>query len=199
MAWEFEIRVNTQALRDHVAQLVDRRLRQTGRAVVDIMRDADIVALTSQCPTRRLRYVGKPNRYRALQAQRFLHRARNEQLVQSMEVEFDKGGLIFYRLNGETYTANVHTAYHPHSGSLGPIDGFSRRVYSKRVGGHTLYSYKDKLSQDEVDAFYQWFEKSFKKRLRRPKGKALAMKEQPVNANAVAVLPALPTDPGPDA
>lgn len=178
-----------------MAELVDRRQRQTGRATLEIMRDADILALSRQRPVRRLRYVGKPNRYRALEAQRFLQRRPNEQVTQAMEVEFDKGGLLFYRLNGEVYFAAPHMAYHPHSGSLGPIDGFSRRVYNKRVGGHRLYSYKDRLSQDEVDAFYQWWEKSFKKRLKRPKGRALAMKE----TDADALLSSLPADPEPDA
>src|SRR5882757_9111651 len=57
VAWEFEIRTATEGLRDRVAELVERRRRLTGRAVVEIMRDADVQGLMRQRPVRRLRYV----------------------------------------------------------------------------------------------------------------------------------------------
>lgn len=141
----------------------------------EILGDPDLIALRNSGGRRTLRYIGKPNRYRALEAQRFLQRQPGEVLENALEVEFDSGGIIFSRWNGDTWSAYVHTAYHPHSGGLGPIDGFSRHVYPKRVGGMTLYSYKDRLSVDELDAFYAWYEKAFKRKLQRPRGKAARM------------------------
>jgi hypothetical protein len=182
VAWHFEIRQTDEDLRDQAARLINQRQRTTGRAVADILHDADIQALARRQPSRRLSYIGKPNRYRALEAQRFLQRGPGERLHRSLEVEFDRGGVVFSRVNGELYFEKVHMAYHPHSGSLGPIDGFARKTFAKRVGGHTVYSYKDKLAQEEIDAFYEWYEKSFKRKLKRPRGKALAMKEHPDNA-----------------
>lgn len=133
---------------------------QTGKAIQGI--------------TRRLSYVGKPNYYRALEAQRFMQRQPGEHLTKHFEVEFDRGGFTYSRQNSDDlFYDKPHVAYHPHSGKLGPIDAFSRRVHLKRVGGLWLYSYKDRLSQDEIDLFYLWFEKAFKKRLKRPKSRAV--------------------------
>lgn len=178
VAWEFEFRSNDEAVRDQVSRLVNRRVRDTGRAVIEVLRDPDVRALANQRRTRRLRYIGKPNRYRALQAQRFLQRRPGEQLVSRLEVEFDAGGILYSNTleQGMLY-GNAHVAYHPHSKGLGPIDCFAQAVHRKRVGGLTLYSYKKVMAQDEIDSFYVWFEKTFKRKLKRPKGKAAAMAE----------------------
>jgi hypothetical protein len=66
-------------------------------------------------------------------------------------------------------------AYHPKRNTLDPIDVFSHMVHLKRVGGQQIYSYKEKLPQEDVDMFYAWFEKAFRKKLRRPKGPGPAM------------------------
>jgi hypothetical protein len=177
VAWDLEIRQTPEGLENTIARLVNQRIRTTGRRVDAILQDADVLAIRNQRSVRRLRYVGKPNRYRAMEAQRFLRRGEHEQLTFLMEAEFDREGIIYSRLGGEVYKAHAHTAYHPHSGTLGPIEGFGQKFYTKRIGGQTIYSYKNKLSQDEVELYYQWWEKAFKKRLRRPKGRASAMKE----------------------
>jgi hypothetical protein len=193
VAWDLEIRQTPEGLENAVARLVNLRIRTTGRRVDAILQDADVLALRNQRSVRRLRYVGKPNRYRAMEAQRFLRRGEHEQLIFLMEAEFDREGIIYSRLGGEVYKAHAHTAYHPHSGTLGPIEGFGQKFYTKRIGGQTIYSYKNKLSQDEVELYYQWWEKAFKKKLRRPKGKASAMKE-PVEGAPVEAQTPIPLD-----
>lgn len=180
VAWEFEFRSNEEAVRDQAARLVNRRVRDTGRAVIEVLRDPDVRQLANQRRVRRFSYIGKPNRYRALQAQRFLQRRAGEQLVSRLEVEFDAGGILYSNTTeqGAQY-GNAHVAYHPHSKGLGPIDCFAQPVHRKRVGGLTLYSYKKVMAQDEIDSFYVWYERTFKRKLKRPKGKAAAMAEAP--------------------
>jgi hypothetical protein len=95
--------MTNEALREAIERLVHRRSRQTGRVVESILGDADVLALRAQQKVRRLSYVGKPNRYRAQEAQRFLQRRAHEHIVHALEVEFDRNGLIFSSVKGEVW------------------------------------------------------------------------------------------------
>lgn len=123
---------------------------------------------------RHLGYIGKPNRLRALQAMKF---AKTGQLVQLFSAEFDKGGLISWRITDprqlEAHTLSVMAhrffAYHPQGTHTCPIMVYAKPNYVKRVGGLTLYSYQKRLTVEQLDQFYEWYFKTFGKKLRRPK------------------------------
>ncbi len=125
-----------------------------------------------------LEYIGKPNRLRALQARSFLQRASKAGLVifDMFQASFDKGGLLAY------ITQSVHkarfnmgcgafTAYHPHipPPQVEIIEAFVKPLHLKYIGGQRLYSQKKSLRVEELDAYYEWYLKQFRKRLRRPK------------------------------
>lgn len=178
VAWSFVLQKSQEGLADIVADLAEARQRVDPRPLPEIINDPAIQEVIRKHRRKRfLSYIGKPNRYRAIEAQHFLRRSPGERVLYALEVEFDRGGIIYSRINGEIYHDKVYTAYHPHSGTLGPVDGFSRKAHIKRIGGLPLYSFKERLSQEELEMYYLWFEKSFKKKLRRPKGRALGMKE----------------------
>jgi hypothetical protein len=119
-------------------------------------------------------YVGKPNRYRALEALKLLGQRR---VYQAWQIEFDRGGLLAYRdfLQGygrprkRAVNGNAYTAYHPHSANADIVASFAKPFYVKRIGRFSLYSHARKLNVEKLDAFYAWYEKTFGKKLRRPK------------------------------
>lgn len=122
--------------------------------------------------TRTLQYVGKPNRYRALQAWKLLQQARQGKcfLLDNWQAEFDKAGLLAYTtFPGAIGSCTAFFAYHPHSAQVEIVQSFIKPLYLKYVGGMRLYSQKKKLAQDAVDAYYEWYHKHFKRKLRRPK------------------------------
>jgi len=130
---------------------------------------------------RSLSYIGKPNRYRALEAFACISRAvqvnNNLQLVGCWQAEFDKAGLVAYRSGIGKNTAvasGAFYAYHPHSPRPEIIEAFIQPLHLKYLGGMRLYSLKQKLTADAVDDYYEWFYKQFKKRLRRPRAQASA-------------------------
>lgn len=170
VVWSFRI-AQTADRTINMRAVAERAVAQ-GRRIAVVMGDPDFQQPTNE--TRSLTYIGKPNRYRALEAQRFLQLQPGEVVVEALECEFDKGGVLWA---SSGWRNHAYTVYHPHSGVLGPISSFARQVYPKRVGGLTLYSFKDKLSQEELDMFYAWYESVFKHKLKRPRGKAGAMKE----------------------
>lgn len=125
-------------------------------------------------PSKFYTYVGKPNRYRALQLQKVLQGLSSNRWITGFIAEFDKGGVVAEKifLPGEKPVRRVHStffAYHPHSADGDIIGGFARPVHLKYIGGMRLYSEKKKLAQEAVDAYYQWYYKQFKRKLRRPK------------------------------
>lgn len=119
-------------------------------------------------------YVGKPNRLRALEALAF---GQKGQLVTLWSGEFDRQGLISWRLTdpqtieGSTRQAFAHRffAYHPQGTHSDPILTFAKPIYVKHVGGLSLYSYQKKLTTAQLDQYYEWYTKTFGKKLRRPK------------------------------
>src|SRR5438552_1106021 len=56
VAWDLEVWLTPENLHDEIARRVARRQAQTRRPVIEILRDADIVQLGRQRPTRRLTY-----------------------------------------------------------------------------------------------------------------------------------------------
>jgi hypothetical protein len=130
--------------------------------------------------TTTLTYIGKPNRYRALEAFKFLKQAGGEHNVNTIlgycwQAEFDKNGLIAYRAGGDAFASPAFFAYHPHNARVDIVEAFMKPVFVKYVGGMRLYSYKKRLTQEAVDAYYEWFHKTFKRKLRRPKAQPTAV------------------------
>lgn len=116
-------------------------------------------------------YCGKPNRYRALQALRLLASRR---LFASWQLEFDAAGVLAWRSSavGRKKTGGTtmaYLAYHPHSATADVIAEFAKPTWVKRIGKLGVYSHAKKLSVEKLDAYYEWFEKSFAKKLKRPK------------------------------
>jgi hypothetical protein len=131
---------------------------------------------------RRLSYVGKPSRYRALEAHKFMERAQKDglRIVETYEMEFDRDGLLayVYKCQGHNPTADscgAFSAYHPHSASPEVIGAFIKPLYLKYVGGQRLYSLKKRLQAEALDAYYVWYYQQFHKRLKRPKAQATAI------------------------
>jgi hypothetical protein len=129
-----------------------------------------------------LRYVGKPNRYRALEARKLLQEARKPKtlLMEMWQAEFDRDGLVAYVLyrHGKQrvqQASGAFSAYHPHSSQPEIVEAFSKPLHLKYIGGQRLYSQKAKLSADAVEAYYEWFGKQFKKKLRRPRAIGVAL------------------------
>ena len=130
-----------------------------------------------------LSYIGKPARYRAIEAFNFLKRANPGQeasnpttvLGQCWVAEFDREGLIAYRDRMDLEVTPAFLAYHPHSAKGDIINAFVKPIFVKFIGGMRLYSHKKKLTQEDVDAYYEWFHKTFKRKLRRPKAQATAV------------------------
>lgn len=129
---------------------------------------------------RHLSYIGKPSQYRALEARKFLEQTQSSasHIVEMWQAEFDKAGLVAYRLwKGKNLTgvSGAFWAYHPHSPQVDIVEAFSRPLHIKYIGGMRLYSQKKRLSQEAVDAYYEWYHQQFKRRLRRPKATASAV------------------------
>lgn len=124
---------------------------------------------------RRLSYIGKPNRYRALEAHKFLTQIPPGHYVMRMwQVEFDHGGLLAFRQmrigqHENAKALDAFYAYHPHSPNPEVIGAFVRPLHLKYIGGMRLYSQKRKLASDAVEAYYEWYREHFKRRLRHPK------------------------------
>jgi hypothetical protein len=125
-------------------------------------------------------YVGKPNRYRALEALRLLAQPG---LMSFWAMEFDIAGVLGYYGVSETkkrFAANnlAYIAYHPHSAAVAIIQSFAKPLYLKRIGGLTVYSHARKLTMERLDAYYDWYKNSFGKALKRPKQKALELSNE---------------------
>ena len=129
---------------------------------------------------KRYTYIGKPNRYRCLELSRAIRRARTRT---GFILEFDKHGPVsFSEFNGAQGVADStpsYYAYHPQD-SPDILLAFSKQIHMKRIGGLPIYSHIRKLSQDRVDQYYAWFEKSFRKRLRRPKQAGMILESAPL-------------------
>lgn len=127
---------------------------------------------------RTLSYIGKPNRYRALQAFRLMALCSQGRLfmLSSWKAAFDRGGLLAYENSkGQKASCPAYFAYHPHSSQVEFANAFTKPVSLKYIGGMRLYSLKKKLSQEAVDAYYEWYFKMFKRKLRRPKSQPTAI------------------------
>lgn len=125
-----------------------------------------------------LSYIGKPNRYRALEAWNCLtsvmRSANSLALVDWWQAEFDKNGLVAYKRPGLMQASGAFFAFHPHSAQVEIVEAFTKPLHIKYVGGMRLYSQKKKLAQEAVDAYYDWYYQQFKRRLRRPRSVAHA-------------------------
>lgn len=132
--------------------------------------------ILAMVPTKfhKLQYVGKPNRYRALEALRWLSR---KTVVRHWQIEFDRSGVVAMKQVKGTKvrdaTSLAYVAYHPHSSNIDIVGSFAKPVYVKRIGRMSVYSNAKKLSIEKVEAFYDWYEKSFGRKLRKPKQKPL--------------------------
>lgn len=132
--------------------------------------------------TLRLRYCGKPSRYRALELYRLLTHP-GIVIFEFWAAEFDAAGIIAWerlkpRTDSKTVwsTTNAYGAYHPHRPSTFSICGaFTRKFYQKRIGRFPLYSYHQKLSQEKIDSFYNWYEATFEQKLKRPRIKPMVV------------------------
>lgn len=123
-----------------------------------------------------LSYIGKPNRYRALEARNFLTKitAPGWAIVEMWQAEFDREGLVAYITQtvgrrAITGSAGAFKAYHPLSAQVEVVEAFTRPFYLKYIGGMRFYSLKKKLPMQAVLNYYDWYEQQFKKRLRKPK------------------------------
>lgn len=129
-----------------------------------------------------LSYFGKPSRYRAIEALRSIKS--DYQPLQKVEAEFDRNGLIAYRIwtyhNGLLAFFNpVYLAYHPQGdASVNIVSSFAHPLFVKRIGGFHLYSQTKKISVERVEAFYTWWASKFSKKLRRPKARALELSSE---------------------
>lgn len=125
----------------------------------------------------RLKYVGKPCRYRALEALSLFRRAQKDARAIGMwQCEFDADGLIAYEIYNscQPIFCDAYFAYHPQGGTVNPMAAFGQKVYVKPIGKFPTYSQQKKLSQEQVDQFYTWWQAHFEKRkLRRPRQKSV--------------------------
>lgn len=123
-------------------------------------------------------YVGKPTKYRALEALKLLRANKLQRHVHKFWlIEFDAGGVLAFVQQDKTgrklsWNSFAYTAYHPHAAGADIAQSFAKPYFLKRVGGLSVYSHARKLSVEKLDAYYEWYEKTFGKRLRRPKQKA---------------------------
>ena len=125
-----------------------------------------------------LSYIGKPNRFRALQALKFMRQSSPKKF--SWQAEFDRGGLIAYN---EVRT-QAFLAYHPNAGQGSLIEIHTSELFPKRIGGLTVYSRQKRLSTEQIEHFYAWYEGTFKKKLKRPRTKAMAQSGGPLEEEA---------------
>jgi hypothetical protein len=129
-------------------------------------------------------YIGKPNRLRAMEARNFLRQAKQPSMCiyDMFQATFDRGGLVAY--SHQKYNrgrvamgCGAFTAYHPHipPPNIEIVEAFVKPLYVKYIGGMRLYSQKKTLRVEELDAYYEWYQKQFNKRLRRPKPAAMSV------------------------
>jgi hypothetical protein len=133
---------------------------------------------------RTLEYIGKPNRLRALEARNFIRQAKKPGtlIFEMFQATFDRAGLLAYVLQKYNKQKFMHgcgafTAYHPHipPPQVEIVEAFVKPLHVKYVGGHRLYSQKKHLKVEELDAYYEWYLKQFRRRLRRPKPVAMSV------------------------
>lgn len=135
------------------------------------------LVVKSQPKIRTLTYIGKPALYRALQARKFLatkpHPNATNFVLEMWQAEFDRNGLVAYKIYmGKPFPAissGAFWAYHPHSTQVDIVEAFCRPVHIKYIGGMRVYSQKSRLTQEAVDAYYDWYKQQFGRRLKRPK------------------------------
>jgi hypothetical protein len=125
---------------------------------------------------RSLSYIGKPSRYRAQEARNFQRLCQEQGLhnITMWQAEFDRAGLVAYGFsqNGSApvfQASGAFAAYHPHSPQAEVVGAFVKALHLKYVGGMRLYSQKAKIKMEDLDAYYEWYHKQFRRRLRRPK------------------------------
>lgn len=127
-------------------------------------------------------YFGKPCKYRALellQKMTEINRKPRIQILRYWTAEFDKSGVIAWRQWGydkevSQWNGASYFAYHPQVTSFTDCGApWLKPVFVKRIGGLSVYSHQKKLSMDQIDKFYGWYEATFKKKLRRPKSQPL--------------------------
>lgn len=120
-------------------------------------------------------YIGKPNRIRIRGMHNKFRQLRKEGRVVSMVVlEFDKSGTIARQIwNGEALpaptTSYAYIAFHPQICGNNILEEYTGKTFVKRIGRLPLYSHLKTLTVERIDAYYAWYEKTFQKRLRRPK------------------------------
>lgn len=136
-------------------------------------------AYALQVFNQKFQYIGKPNRLRARAAANFLQQHKGE-ITYYLEAEFDRTGIVASRHKFPDMKAPAsavsarYWVYHPQAAQTPAIvDCFTHPQFMKRLGGFTVYSFNRKLEIEKVDQFYEWYSKTFGKRLRRPKGKPL--------------------------
>ena len=119
-----------------------------------------------------LSYCGKPNIYRANECQNAItSKSGPWELIAWWQAEFDCTGLIARSLlnAGSTFSPQ-YFAYHPQCGNFETIvTNLLRPVFIKRIGQLPTYSSQKKLSQEQIDRYYAWFEATFVKKLKRPR------------------------------
>lgn len=120
------------------------------------------------------KYIGKPNRLRAIEA---LKIASLPNVTRMWQVEYDRGGpLAWVRFDGGkrlTHAGNAYVAYHPHSSGIDILQSFAKFVHIKRIAKMSVYSHARRLTQEQLDAYYTWYEATFAKKLKRPRQKPL--------------------------
>jgi hypothetical protein len=119
-------------------------------------------------------YIGKPNRYRSLEALKYMKNdGEGNGVIQWWEAEFDRGGFLRFIWGGREVLSNAFYAYHPYGTIHGIINNFTHKLYLKRIGGFSVYNYKKRFKQAEIDNYYRWYEGTFGAKLKRPRGHAL--------------------------
>jgi hypothetical protein len=115
-------------------------------------------------------YCGKPNRYRALEAISIM---RQKGFQDCWQVEFDRAGVLAWNyIRGPQKSggfARAYEAFHPQAGGLNIIADFAKPTYVKRIGRMSVYSHAKRLSVEKLDAFYAWYERTFGRKLKRPR------------------------------
>jgi hypothetical protein len=139
----------------------------------------------------KLSYVGKPCRYRAIEAMKFIQKVSTQgRLLSSFQCEFDRADLVAYLSSHAGFgSCDAYFAYHPQGGDANPILAFSKPVYLKVIGKFPTYSHQKRLSQEQIDQFYAWFSETFDQaKLKRPRKKSqkAAFEPAPQTLNQVA-------------
>jgi hypothetical protein len=150
-----------------------------------------------------LNYIGKPNRLRALEARKFINKARLPGFVlyDMFQASFDKAGLLGYiiqRFNRTRYVmgCGAFTAYHPHIAPphVEVVEAFVKPLHLKYIGGMRLYSQKKTLKVEELETYYEWYHKQFGRKLRRPKAGSMSV----IANELVGAEPSEPEEPEPE-